>query len=246
MSEDETWCPCGDSKADHRYLCGGKLHADLDKLFATEAGADCTFVLPEGEIKAHKIILSARVEVFERMFSSNCTESQTNRVAITDCDLSSFKAFLNYVYCGVLHRPFDLYNLLSLTSKYMLPELVCACVPALKTELGALTEPYEAMAFAEKMMKLAKTCDISIVTYLCEDALIERLNDVINGESTITEEDSLDYVTDLLILSHEQNGTRLKEKCLEYFNDEDCTVTFRSGRYGRMNAYPTLLAQLTG
>ena len=245
MSEGDSWCPCGDSRADHRYLCGGKLHDDLDKLFASEDGADCTFVLPEGEIKAHKNILSARVDVFKRMFASNCTESQTNRVDITDCDLSSFKAFLNFVYCGVLHRPFDLYNLLSLTSKYMLPELVCACVPALKTELGALTEPYEALAFAEKMMKLAKTCDISIVTYLCEDALIERLNDLIMIDIA-DRDDSFEYIVELLILSHEQNGARLKETCLKIVNDQDEIVSFRQGRHGRLKAYPTLLAQLTG
>jgi len=250
MSEVESWCPCGDSRETHRYLCGGKLHDDMDKLFASETGADCTFVLPEGEIKAHKNILSARVEVFERMFSSNCTESQTNRVNITDCDLPTFKAFLNYLYCGFLHQPFDPYNLLFLSSKYMVPELVCACVPPLRSKLKAFWERDDEKvvddekALAEKLMKLAKTRDIPMVTNVCEDALIERL-ELRKGvifEDYLIQENLIEYAVELLILSHDLFGFKLKEKCLNVLNDPQCL--FHPSRYPRLNAYPTLLAQL--
>jgi len=199
----------------------------------------------------HKNILSTRVEVFERMFSSNCTESQTNRVKITDCDLPTFKAFLNYVYCGFLHQPFDLYNLLSLSSKYMLPELVCACVPTLRRKLDSFRERLyievfdDEKALAEKMMKLAKTCDIPMVTHVCEDALIKRLRTckgLIEENQLWIQEDFINYAVELLILSHDQNGFRLKDKCMKVLNAPQCL--FHPGRYPRLNAYPTLLAQL--
>jgi len=250
-SKAESWCPCGDARKKHRHLCGGKLHDDMDKLFATEAGADCTFQLPDGEIKAHKCILSARVEVFERMFSSTCKESETNRVDITDCDFETFKAFLNYVYCGVLHEPFDLYNLLSLSSKYMLPELVCACVPKLKVELNLVRDkvPSERLDFVKKMMKLAQTCNISFLTYLCEEKLLELLNVLMKLRTTRSSEGKTlppklnDIPVDLLILSHDLNCTRLKSKCLQFLNDT--SSTFRQNNYEELNAYPGLLVQLT-
>ena len=143
-------------------------------MLASEAGADFTFKLPEGEIKAHKNILSARVEVFDRMISSSFTESQTNQVDITDCDLETFKAFIRFLYCGRLYKPFDLYNLLALASKYMLPDLVSASVPLLKAEIDAAVDPQARLEVAKKMMEIAG--DLFLVKNTCEECLISQLS----------------------------------------------------------------------
>ena len=95
-------------------------------------GADVTFELPDGEVQAHKNILSARVEVFDKMFSSNMQETITGKVKIADSDVLSFKAFLRFLYTGKLIEPFEPERVLVLAKKYDVPDLVYPCVPKLK------------------------------------------------------------------------------------------------------------------
>jgi len=246
--EAEFWCGCGKSSGDHTYVCGRKLHDDWDKLLASEAGADVTFKLPEGEIKAHKMVLSARVEVFQRMFSSSFAESKTNRVDITDCDLETFKAFIRFLYCGRLYQPFDLYNLLALASKYMVPDLVCASVPLLKAEINASKDPQAGLEMAKKMMEIAKRGDFPLVTYTCEEYLIAQLtakSSRCNGYSSYPADypGTVDYAIELLILSHVYGGTRLNAQCLQVLQSSNLARYF-SEKQGRLKEYPAILAQL--
>jgi len=238
----EFWCGCGKSSKDHSHACGGKLHDDYDMMLASEAGADVTFKLPEGEIKAHKIVLSARVEVFQRMFSSSFAESKTNQIDIIDCDLETFKAFIRYVYCGRLYQPFDLYNLLALASKYMVPDLVSASVPVLKAEINASNDLQAGLEMAKKMVEIAKKGDLFLVTYTCEACLISQLSDAWSHD-LLDYRRTADYAIELLILGHVYGCTRLVEKCLGILKSRNL-VSFLSERRERLKDYPAILAQL--
>ena len=94
-------------------------------------GADVTFELLDGEVQAHKNIISARVDVFDKMFSSNMRETITGKVQIADSDVLSFKAFLRFLYSGNLTEPFELESVLNLARKYDLPDLICPCISKL-------------------------------------------------------------------------------------------------------------------
>ena len=53
------------------------------------------------EFKAHKLILSARSSVFERMFTSGqFVESKNNRVQIDDISKEVMEPLLQYIYGG--------------------------------------------------------------------------------------------------------------------------------------------------
>ena len=67
--------------------------------FDNEIAADVTFeVGPPGgatvNIRAHKVILISRCEVFQAMFSSRMTESYSSRVRVEDIDADTFKELL--------------------------------------------------------------------------------------------------------------------------------------------------------
>ena len=185
-------------------------------------GADVTFELPDGEVQAHKNIISARVDVFDKMFSSNMRETITGKVQISDSDVLSFKAFLRFLYSGNLTEPFELESVLNLARKYDLPDLICPCISKLKSELGAMAG--RTISFADMIqattprLALAKKLNFPSVTYECETALMDRidLEKFLSGTSSSAAEEVLDNVVKLLVLSHELGGTRLRAKCFEY------------------------------
>uniref|UniRef100_A0A1B0FK06 BTB domain-containing protein n=1 Tax=Glossina morsitans morsitans TaxID=37546 RepID=A0A1B0FK06_GLOMM len=53
-----------------------------------------------GELKAHKLTLPARSDVFAVMFEHEMEESKLNRVIITDIDHEVLNAMLNFMYMG--------------------------------------------------------------------------------------------------------------------------------------------------
>ena len=108
---------------------------DFQKLFHSKSNADMVFELPDGEIRAHKQILVARVLYFEKMFASGLEEASINRVVVKDSNTESFEAFLHFVYCGRLPDSFDMANILILIDKYDVPELLDQCVPMMRTRM---------------------------------------------------------------------------------------------------------------
>ena len=67
--------------------------------FDNEITADVSFEVgpPDGttvNIRAHKVILISRSEVFEAMFSSGMTECKSSRVRVEDIDADTFKDLL--------------------------------------------------------------------------------------------------------------------------------------------------------
>jgi len=71
----------------------------LELVYESQSGADVTFKLTDGEIRAHKWYLSARLPYFRAMFESGMIEARTNVVEI-NCDCATFDGFLRFLYCG--------------------------------------------------------------------------------------------------------------------------------------------------
>ncbi|XP_073841527.1 protein roadkill-like [Musca autumnalis] len=78
-----------------------KLINDLAKIFENNKYADIVMVARDGtEFKAHKLLLSARSEVFETMLNRDFLENKTNRITIDDMDADVMKEMLNFIYTG--------------------------------------------------------------------------------------------------------------------------------------------------
>ncbi|XP_073839399.1 speckle-type POZ protein-like B [Musca autumnalis] len=88
----------------HRLL--SNVTNDLAKALASENFSDIILVAKGGtEYKAHKVILSARSDVFDAMFRNECLESKTNRIEIDDMEADVMREMLNYIYTGkVVHE----------------------------------------------------------------------------------------------------------------------------------------------
>ena len=91
-----------------------------------------TFKFPDGEIRAHKVILTTRVLYFEKMFSSGFKESLTGNVNLPEDDMESFDIFLRYIYGAILPNSFDVERQLHYAKMYDVPDLVSQCLPMLK------------------------------------------------------------------------------------------------------------------
>lgn len=79
------------------------LSNDLLKLFADEAFSDVKIVTSDQqEIKAHKLVLSARSEVFKTMLCGSMSESQSNEILLVDFEPAVVKAFVRYLYDDTL------------------------------------------------------------------------------------------------------------------------------------------------
>lgn len=97
------------------------------KVFSGKVGrCDVTFVVKNTEIKAHRLILKARSEVFNKMFDSEMPEKKTMRLEVTNVEPDDFKLLLNYIYTGLLdtNDPKKLNKLIFTAHSYGVKNLV--------------------------------------------------------------------------------------------------------------------------
>ena len=73
-----------------------KISSDYQELFQSGKWSDVTLVVGDTELKAHKLILSARSPVFAALF----VEMQESKVTITDVSADVLQEVLRYIYTG--------------------------------------------------------------------------------------------------------------------------------------------------
>merc|ERR1712142_195165 len=206
-----------------------QLSSDLVKLYISEVNADVTFVFPDGEIKAHKAILSTRLPYFEKMFASGMKESLTNRVNMPEAERKSFDVFLRYIYGGLLPKDFEVEPQLNFAKMYDVPGLITDCLPKLKERISNLPDFDACIKEATHMMG---TLNIEGAKSLYEQDLLSRIEDLIEAKVTIIPKQVpasfIDDLVKILILSHTAKCPTLKEKCLEQFAEFDKNGRFKS------------------
>ena len=112
-----------DSTQDENSILKGNLGALRDTKYA-----DVKMICNEKVFWAHKVILSARSDVFEALFSHKDTkEDKSGEVHIEDCDHEAMEMFLSYIYEGSA-PPQDISlevakQLLNVANKYNFPSL---------------------------------------------------------------------------------------------------------------------------
>ncbi len=104
------------------------LDRDLEQFFTNRSDTDVCFVIDGKEIKAHKMILSARSPVFAAMLKSGMKESVSNRVEIDDIAPDIFEVLLQFIYTDRVDLTnIDPKDLLAAANKYLLPLLKFQC-----------------------------------------------------------------------------------------------------------------------
>ena len=106
--------------------------------------SDVTIVCEGERFPVHKLILSARSQVFAAMFSHKDTlEDKHKEVLVEDSDKLTMDLFLTFLYDATLHNdlPFESYaELLKAADKYQVTSLIKACTVKLSKKLSTENE----------------------------------------------------------------------------------------------------------
>ncbi|XP_049843148.1 uncharacterized protein LOC126294963 isoform X3 [Schistocerca gregaria] len=117
----------------------GSLVDAMSELLTSCTGADVTLCVRGGEIKAHRLILSARSPVFAAMLLRHDTEeAASGRVQIPDVEAATMQQLVRYMYTDeVPEGKESAAELLAAADKYDLPLLKEACEDRLLQDLSA-------------------------------------------------------------------------------------------------------------
>lgn len=74
------------------------IHQDNQALLEEGICSDVRFMVQDEVIQAHSQVLCARSEVFRSQLTAGMQESISKVIKIEDCEVSTFKAFLQFVY----------------------------------------------------------------------------------------------------------------------------------------------------
>lgn len=104
-------------------------------LYKTQRWSDCTFIIGDQKLSAHKLMLAFSSPVFEQMFFGSLASSE---VEITDADPDSFRQMLEFIYTDAVEfksvaNAWDVYTI---ATKYFIHDLKKACLYYVERNLG--------------------------------------------------------------------------------------------------------------
>lgn len=163
--------------ADDKRVIKSFLVDDYDKFFENEKLRDVTFVVAGEEIRAHLQILSARNEVFAKMFDSGMIEGKNNKVEIPDVEPNIFKLLLKFIYSDKFESKdvCESLKLLVAADKYSVDNLVHKCGLCVSDNLTT-----------ENVVEVLLIADLVNVKFLkkrCIDLVIKNKEEVAETES---------------------------------------------------------------
>lgn len=114
------------------------LSSDLKALYDCKRNTDINIIVGEQTYPAHKAILAARSDVFAAMFKHNMEEVNSGTIKIPDCDPSSFKDFLLFLYTGKIENfsSSNVHHIYKAADKYNVQELKIFCIKYIKRNLS--------------------------------------------------------------------------------------------------------------
>ncbi|XP_030761248.1 uncharacterized protein LOC115886296 [Sitophilus oryzae] len=99
----------------------------LETFFRNQKFVDCTFVINNKEVRAHKLVLASRSLVFEKMLYGDLA---SDIITLDDVQLEDFNRMLEYIYTDqiLLKSINNAWTMLYLARKYLLDDLTEECV----------------------------------------------------------------------------------------------------------------------
>ena len=128
-----------------------RLQNEYGRLLDSGDESDVTLVVQGEKIKAHKLVLTTRCEVFGSMFDAGMAEGFSKEVVITDFTPKAIKEFLKFLYTGVSPKygGHATMELLAAADKYCVNDLKVMCARAISSNLNG-NNVIDALLLAEK------------------------------------------------------------------------------------------------
>lgn len=220
--------PIMDSSCDWQ-LTKVKLTQRGNYILETEQWVDCTFIVGEETVKAHKLILAMSSPVFEAMFFGEMAE-KNGPIPIIDVRPEVFKALLQYIYTDnvKLGSSEIAYELCYCAKKYMFPFLVEECMKFILSDLSPdkVCRIYEFTKLFEKPMLMEKC--LQMIRSKTDIVLSEPSFEEINFETlvTILEQTKLNIYSENQLISAVERWARFK--CIKSGVDPEDGEALRS------------------
>ena len=120
-----------------RSLCD-----DFEKMIGAKEYSDVLFLIGSDEepVYAHKIILSYRVEYFEKMFNGEAKESNVEQVTFPHVDIKHFMKILRYIYTNTIYFD-DIYvaiKIFVIANEWMFESLKDRCIYDISYKINAI------------------------------------------------------------------------------------------------------------
>jgi len=119
------------------------LSTCLGSLLDRESLSDVSFLVRGEKLKAHAVILCARSEVFHKQLTCGMAESVSREILIEDCDATTFKAFLKFLYTddfadieGLKGTELSIHSLLATSHKYEVTRLQLWCEQRMRQSIS--------------------------------------------------------------------------------------------------------------
>ncbi|KAJ4772498.1 BTB/POZ domain-containing protein [Rhynchospora pubera] len=151
----------------------------LSRMLSESIHTDVMIHTSDGNLLAHKAVLSATSPVFASMFLHDLRENQSSTIDINDMSLGSCSALLGYIYGDINQDDFWKHRvaLLAAADKYDITDLKNCCEESLVEDIG-LENVLERLqeAWLYRLARLKKAC----MSYLFEFGKIHDLRDEID------------------------------------------------------------------
>jgi len=92
--------------------------------------ANAELIVGAKTFPAHRLLLSLQSSVFAKMFTSDMIEARTGKANIVDVDPTTFRQFLQFLYCGTLEPSGRTAELWAVANKYDVKTLMEICQQA--------------------------------------------------------------------------------------------------------------------
>ena len=229
------------------------LSSDFLELFTSKDDADVTFVCSDGEIKAHKLIVFARVPHFKTMISSGDKAkgrkrklNLMDRIQVPDADVESFDIFLRFIYGGQLPEEFGVEQQLKFATAFEVNGLVSSCIPKLRRDLAEK----DVLNCAQDALRMMDACPFPEIPHVFETEIQNRLGSRFKWSSKWSDQRKLDMVEQIVValrLSDVENLSSLKAICIERLGlilSRESSELLKPATK-RLEGYPDLLLEMS-
>ena len=111
-----------------KISCVQSLLADFENMFLDPQNSDIVLICQGEQMRAHRVILSARSPVFRAMLQTEMSENVRGEIRIEDAEKEILKEMLRYIYSAKVEETFKKFKeLLVLANKYGVDELMKYC-----------------------------------------------------------------------------------------------------------------------
>ena len=119
-------------------IIGTSMAEDMRYLLNSSNMSDFKIICRGQEFPCHKLMLSARSDVFRTMLDkdSNFAEAKTNVLKLEDFETHTVKAFLDYVYTDAVKLNDKNIKLLYIAHKYNVSRLISTCASHLSEHIN--------------------------------------------------------------------------------------------------------------